>query len=295
MGGVIQQLVNALSLGSTYALLALGLAMVFGVLGLINFAHGELMTIGGYALSFAALAGLPFPLCILLGCAAATIAAVAMERVAFRPLRGSDTASMLISSFAVSAVLQVLFHNMISGRFIATQVPSWMMATMSLGAVEINRIHLLTIGVTAVFLAGLTMFLRRAPLGLAMRAAAVDFPATRLMGVRANSVIAAAFGLSGLLAGVASVTWVAQRGGVDPWMGFTPVLKAFVAVILGGLGSLPGAVAGGFVLAFIEISLRGFLPAAFLPFSDAIAFVLVIALLLFRPEGLLGRRSEQRR
>jgi branched-chain amino acid transport system permease protein len=295
MSSLIPQLVNALSLGSTYALLALGLATVFGILGLINFAHGELMTISGYALAFAALAGFPFPLCVLLGCIAAIIAAVAMERIAFRPLRGSDTASMLLSSFAVSAVLQVLFHNMISGRFITAPVPAWMMSTVSFGNVEINRIHLLTIGVTAVFLAGLTVFLRKAPLGLAMRAASVDFAVTRLMGVRANLVIATAFALSGLLAGVASIMWLAQRGGVDPWMGFTPVLKAFVAVILGGLGSMIGAVTGGFALAFIEISLRGFLPTAFLPFSDAISFVFVIALLLYRPEGLFGHRIEQRR
>src|SRR5262245_18755042 len=117
MDHAVQQLVNALSLGSTYALLALGLATVFGVLGLINFAHGELMTISGYALSFAALAGLPFPLCVLLGCATAILSALAMERIAFRPLRGADTASMLLSSFAIGAALQVCFHNLISGRF----------------------------------------------------------------------------------------------------------------------------------------------------------------------------------
>ena len=128
-------------------------------------------------------------------------------------------------------------------------------------------------------------------LGIAMRAASLDFPTTRLMGINANAVISTAFAISGLLAGVAGVLWLAQRGSVDPLMGFLPVLKAFIAVVLGGLGSLSGAVVGGLVLGIIEVGLRAFLPEELLPFRESIALSLVIILLLIRPEGLLGRKE----
>ena len=291
MDVLAQQLVNALALGGIYALLALGLAMVFGVLGLINFAHGDLMTVTGYVMFFAMAAGLPFPLAAALGTGAAMLAAVTMERVAFRPVRNAGAATMLLTSFAVSTILHMLFQNLISARPKAIPVPGWMIGALDLGAVSIGVIQALSIAATALLLASITVFLRRSLLGIAMRAAALDFPVTRLMGINANAVIAAAFALSGLLAGVAGVLWLAQRGSVDPLMGFLPVLKAFIAVVLGGLGSPAGAVAGGFVLAFIEVALRAFLPDEVLPFRESLALALVILLLLARPQGLLGRRS----
>ena len=291
MDVLAQQLVNALALGGIYALLALGLAMVFGVLGLINFAHGDLMTVTGYVMFFAMAAGLPFPLAAALGTGAAMLAAVTMERVAFRPVRNAGAATMLLTSFAVSTILHMLFQNLISARPKAIPVPGWMIGALDLGAVSIGVIQALSIAATALLLASITVFLRRSLLGIAMRAAALDFPVTRLMGINANAVIAAAFALSGLLAGVAGVLWLAQRGSVDPLMGFLPVLKAFIAVVLGGLGSPAGAVAGGFALAFIEVALRAFLPDEVLPFRESLALALVILLLLVRPQGLLGRRS----
>ena len=291
---LLQQAVNALALGGTYALLALGLAMVFGVLGLINFAHGELMTIAGYAMFFAMAAGVPFPVAAVLGVAAAMLSALAMERVAFRPVRDANTATMLLTSFAVSTILHMLFQNLISARPKAIPAPGWMVGALDLGGLSIGVIQALSIAATTLLLFGLTVFLKRSILGIAMRAAALDFPVTRLMGVNANAVIATAFGLSGLLAGVAGVLWLAQRGSVDPLMGFLPVLKAFIAVVLGGLGSLSGAVAGGFALAFIEVGLRAFLPEDFLPFRESITLTLVIVLLLIRPEGLLGRGQAAR-
>lgn len=291
---LVQQFVNALALGGTYALLALGLAMVFSVLGLINFAHGELMTITGYAMFFAMAGGLPFPVAVILGIALATVTAILMERVAFRPVRDASTATMLLTSFAVSTILHMLFQNLISARPKAIPVPGWMVGAIDVGGLGIGVIQALSITATALLLLGLTIFLRRSILGIAMRAAARDFPVTRLMGINANAVIATAFGISGLLAGVAGVLWLAQRGSVDPLMGFLPVLKAFIAVVLGGLGSLSGAVLGGFVLAFIEVGLRAFLPDDWLPFRESITLSLVIILLLVRPEGLLGQREAVR-
>jgi branched-chain amino acid transport system permease protein len=290
----VQQFINALALGGTYALLALGLAMVFSVLGLINFAHGELMTITGYAMFFAIAAGIPFPIAVILGIAAATLAAILMERIAFRPVRDANTATMLLTSFAVSTILHMLFQNLISARPKAIPVPDWMIGAINLGGLSIGVIQVMSITATTLLLLALTVFLRRSILGIAMRAASLDFPVTRLMGINANAVIATAFGISGLLAGVAGVLWLAQRGSVDPLMGFLPVLKAFIAVVLGGLGSLPGAVLGGFVLAFIEVSLRAFLPDDWLPFRESITLTLVIILLLVRPEGLLGRKDAVR-
>jgi branched-chain amino acid transport system permease protein len=290
----VQQFINALALGGTYALLALGLAMVFSVLGLINFAHGELMTITGYAMFFAIGAGIPFPIAVIIGIGAATLAAILMERIAFRPVRDANTATMLLTSFAVSTILHMLFQNLISARPKAIPVPDWMIGAINLGGLSIGVIQVMSITATTLLLLALTIFLRRSILGIAMRAASLDFPVTRLMGINANAVIATAFGISGLLAGVAGVLWLAQRGSVDPLMGFLPVLKAFIAVVLGGLGSLPGAVLGGFVLAFIEVSLRAFLPDDWLPFRESITLTLVIILLLVRPEGLLGRKEAVR-
>lgn len=291
---LLQQLVNALALGGTYALLALGLAMVFSVLGLINFAHGDLMAVTGYTMFFALGAGIPFPAAVLLGIIAAALAAVAMERVAFRPVRDASMATMLLTSLAVSTILHMLFQNLISARPKPIPVLEWMTGSIDLLGLNMGVIQAISIAATALLLAASTLFLHRSNLGIAMRAAAVDFPVTRLMGINANAVIAAAFAISGLQAGVAGVLWLAQRGSIDPLMGFLPVLKAFIAVVLGGLGSLSGAVAGGFALAFIEISLRAYLPDAWMPFRESLTLALVILLLLARPQGLLGRREAVR-
>jgi branched-chain amino acid transport system permease protein len=159
--------------------------------------------------------------------------------------------------------------------------------------VGIGLIQLLAIVMVLVSLGLLTLFLRRTTLGISMRAAAQDFSVARLMGIRADGVIATAFAISGLLAGVAAFLWVAQRGSVDPAMGLTPVIKAFIASVMGGLGSLPGAVVGGFVLGIIEVTLQAWLPQEALPFKDAITLTLVIAILLWRPQGLLGRATDR--
>ena len=287
----LQQLLNALSLGGTYALLALGLAVVFSIIGLINFAHGELMTVSGYVLCFSLIYGLPFPLAILLAIAGSVLLAVAMERVAFRPVRGASGTTLLLTSFAVSAILRVLFQNFISARPLPVAMPTSLSGVIALGPLHLGVIQSISIAVTAMMLLGLNLFLRHTIAGRAMRAASEDFAIVRLMGLRANSVVATAFGISGLLAGVAGLLWVAQRGSVDPLMGALPVLKAFIAAIIGGLGSLSGAVAGGFLLGCIEVFLQAYLPEPMLPYRDAFALILVIGVLLFRPQGLLAKKA----
>lgn len=287
----LQQTVNAFALGGTYALLALGLAVVFSIMGLINFAHGELMTIAGYVLMYCGLAGISFVFAVPLALLASTFAAILMERVAFRPVRNSSGATMLVTSFAVAMILQVLFQNLISVRSQPVLLPEALSGSITIGGLIIGINKLVAIISTVIMLIFLDRFLSKQKYGIAMRAAAEDFAVARLMGIRANTVIAGAFAISGLLAGVAAILWVSQRASVDPLMGFTPVLKAFIAAILGGLGSLRGAVAGGFLLGFIEIYLAAFLPPALQEFRDPIGLGLVVLVLLMRPNGLLPAAS----
>lgn len=283
----VQQVVNALSLGGVYALLALGLAVVFSIVRLINFAHGEIMTIGGYGVFAAIALGLGIPAAVAVGISFAVLAAVAMERVAFRPMQGAGVVSLLITSFAVSEILKVVFQNGISARPKPIPMPAQLSGTWELGDYTVGVVATISILVTFLALAGLTLFLRRTTAGIAMRAAAEDFEMVRHMGIRAGRVVAIAFAISGLLAGIAAVIWTANRGSVDPLMGFFPVLKAFIATVLGGLGSLGGAVAGGFIVGAIEVFSQAFLPETLAPYRDAVVLGAVILILLVRPDGLI--------
>jgi branched-chain amino acid transport system permease protein len=292
MGYFLEQTGNALSLGGIYALLAIGLAVVYSILGLINFAHGALMTLTGYILVFTASAGLPFAIGAPIAVVLIMISAVLLERIAFRPVRGASGATMLLTSFAVAVLLQLAFQLFISTRPQVVPLPAILTATLDLGGFAIGVNRIISVIVAIVVLVALNQFLKRTILGLAMRAAAEDFDVTRLMGIRANRVIATAFAISGLLAAVASVLWIAQRSSVDPMMGLIPVLKAFIATTLGGLGSLQGAVLGGILLGVIEIYLAAYLPQAALPYQGAITLGIVILVLVVRPQGLIGPRKE---
>ncbi|MEM8789244.1 MAG: branched-chain amino acid ABC transporter permease [Pseudomonadota bacterium] len=290
----IQQTINALSLGGIYALLALGLAVVFSIVRLINFAHGEVMTVTGYGMWFVLLLNLPVLVAIAVGIVSAVVIAVAMERVAFRQMRGADVTTLLITSFAVSQIIQVLFQNGISARPVAVVLPDWLTASVMLGPVRVGMASILSILVVGAALIALRGILTRTVTGIAMRAASEDFAVVQLMGISANRVIATAFAVSGALAGVAAVLWVATRGSVDPLMGATPVLKAFIATVIGGLGSLGGAVVGGFVLGAVEVYLQAFLPEAALPYRDAISLSIIVAILVLKPDGLLPERTSRR-
>lgn len=291
---LLQHVVNAISLGGIYALLALGLAIVFSIVGLINFAHGELMTVAGYAMLGALMFGVPFPAAVLMAIATAALAAMAMERVAFRPMRGASVTSLLLTSFAVSALLKVMFQNGLSARPQALAMPQWMTGSYQMGSVAIGVGPTISIVISVLALVGLELFLRRTVTGTAMRAAAEDFAVVRLMGIAAGRVIATAFALSGVLAGIAALLWVAQRASVDPLMGAVPVIKAFIATVVGGLGSLPGAVIGGLLLGAIEIGLDAALPASVVPYRDAFVLSGVILILLFRPQGIIPAATVRR-
>lgn len=288
-----QQVVNALSLGGLYALLALGLGIVFNILGLINFAYGELVAIGGYVLFVLLGAGVPLavalPACVLV----ALLAGLLMERVAFRPVRGASGVTLLLTSFAVSSILQNSFLIAVSPRAQGVPTPDWASGVVQIAGIGVPVVRLVTMVVTVGCLLGLLVFLRGSDIGIAMRAAAEDFTAVRLMGIKANRVVAWAFAISGTLAGIISVLVVAQTGVVYPTMGVPLLFKAFIAAVMGGLGSLAGAVAGGFLLAFIEVGLQATLPEGALAFRDAFVFAVVVLVLLVKPEGLLAGKREQ--
>ena len=290
---IAQQIINALSLGSMYALLALGLALVFGVMGLVNFAYGELVTITGYTMYLLTLNGVSWGIAVCAGIVFATIASLLMERFAFRPLRNASFLTLLFSSFALSVIIQNVFRAAVSPRTKGIEGPSLFIKAIHVGPLSISWLSIVTIAVGVTCLLGLLMFMRTSLAGIGMRAAAENFSVARLMGVKANRVIALAFVISGLLAGIAGVLWVSRSGSVDPGMGFTPILKAFIATVIGGLGSLPGAVLGGFILAAAEVFFIAVLPTSVAPFSDPFALLLVIVILYFKPNGLLAPVAER--
>ncbi len=291
---LLQQIINALSLGGIYAMLALGLAIVFSIVRLINFAHGEIMTFGGYGIFLSLALGFPPLAALLVGIGAALVMALSMERAAFRAMRGADVVSLLITSFAVSEILKVLFQNGISARPVPISFPSSWSGTYQIAGLTFGVGPTVSILVTLFSLGALTFVLRRTAIGMAMRAAAEDFEMLRMLGIKANRVVAVSFAISGILAGVAAVIWTAQRGSVDPLMGFFPVLKAFIATVLGGLGSLSGAVLGGFVVGALEVLTQAFLPDSLAPYREAIVLSAVIAVLLVRPDGLLPAKTGAR-
>ena len=286
MTQVLDLIINMLAMGGTYALLALGLAVVFSIMGLINMAHGELIAVTGYAMFFLAMTGLPSGFVIAGAILASIVAALLMERIAFRPIRNASGTTGLMTTFSVMMILQVAWSNFISPLRQSIVVPDFLSGTTHLGEAAIGNIQIISIVVSAVSLIGLTLFLKRTTMGIAMRASAQDFMVTRLMGIRANRVVAAAFLISGLLAGIAGVLWISQRAMVDPNVGLYPVIKAFIAVVFGGLHSLGGAVLGGLVLGCIETILRTFLPDSLLPYRAPLELTVVILVLLRWSGGL---------
>ena len=293
MSEFLQHVVDAVSLGSLYALLALGIALIFGIMRLLNFAHGELIMIGGYGLWL--LRGAPTVLQLAGAAALVVAAALIMERVAFRPLRGADAAVLLVSSFAVSFLLQNLAIVVFGSRAKGVELPAWLSDNVTIGDLRLPVLSIVTVVVTGVLLAALGLFFNRTSLGVQMRAAAESFSTARLLGVRANTVITAAFAISAALAAVAGFLLVAQGGTVTATMGSTPVLIAFVATIIGGLGSLKGAVYGGYFLGIVTVVLQVALPLTLRPYRDAFVYLAVIGVLLLRPQGIIVLRTSLQR
>ena len=316
----IQQLVNALSAGSLYALMAVGLAMVFGILRLINFAHGDLMMIAAYLAVFCLGAGLSLAAALPVIVIGTVVVGLLMERIAYRPIRGAPDVAMLLTSFAVGQILQngTLLTTRLAGKptLIAFPSPDLLNGVVAIGAITIPKVNIASFVAGIVLLGLLSVFVTRTNLGLSMRAAAEDLPAARLMGINVNRVVATAFAIGAGLAAVAGLLYSVQAGQINPYMGFTPVLKAFIAAVIGGFGSITGAVLGGYVLGFLEVLvtalagigdllpagsvppevrtfLQTWLPSGLASWRDAVVFVVLILVLLVRPQGILGRRVRE--
>ena len=287
----LQTALDAIALGSQYALYALGVALIFGIMNLINFAYGELIMAAGYTLIVATNNGLGLAISIPLSLAVAILLALATERVAFRPIRGASPSTLLITSFAVSYLLQNVATLTFSAVPQTITVGTGLTTSFVVGGVHVVKLDLVTIGVVGVLVLGLSGFLRRTQFGAEMRAAAEDFEMARLLGVRANRVIGVAFALSGVTAGAAAFLLAVQTGFFQPTTGLTPVLYAFVATVVGGLGTLLGPALAGFGLGVLTVVLQVTLPPSLLPYRDAIVFAAVFALLVVRPEGLIVARS----
>ena len=290
MSELVQLLISVASLGSLYALMALGLVLIYGILRLVNFAYGELVMVAGYALYLMQGSPLPWLVMATIAVACAVATSVLTDRVAFRPVRDKSLTAMLITSFAVSTLLQNAATLLISPRSRVVPLPEIFSQSVEIAGNFVPIRELMAIGVSIAMLAGFSLLLNRTFLGIALRAAAENFRMTRMLGIPANMIISAAFAISGFLAGVVALFWLGRTGSVTPGIGLQPLIVAFVATVLGGMNSLVGAVVGGYALAFITVMINTFLPAGYTDYRQAFTFALVIVILTLRPEGLVRKR-----
>ncbi len=288
MSGLLQNLVDGLGQGSIYALLALGIAVIFGVMHLLNFAHGELITVGAYVTYFCFTRGISWywiaPILVI----TAVLTSLLIEQVAFRWVRGASDSTLLLTSFGVHFVVEALFLMYVSASVKTFARPGWIANTVDLGVARVEVVDIAVISITIVVLLITAGILQRTMFGIALRAAATDFDAARLMGVRSNNVIRGAFALSGALAGIAAIFWLMRAGQATPGAGLTPMLKGVLAALIGGLGSLRGAVIGGLALGVAEVMLQSQLPSGIAGLTDAFVFLLIAMLFIFRPQGIIN-------
>ncbi len=295
MTAFLQFVIDWLSLGSAYALMALGLVIVFGILRLVNFAYGELLMVAGYTLFLLKGSPMPWLVMAVLAVCMAIFTGILTDYVAFRPVRAKSVTAVLITSFAFSTLLQNAALLFISPRPRNVPLPDIFSDTVVLLGVFVPVRNLLTIGLALSLFAIFALLMKKTIFGIAMRAAASHFTMARMLGVPANLIISGAFAISGLLAGVVALVWIGRIGAVVPGIGLEPLLIAFIATVLGGMRSLQGAVLGGFILAFIDMGLNFTLPQDLLKFRDAFTFTAVILILLWRPEGLIKGPATGRR
>lgn len=294
MTDLIQQLSDGLGRGSEYALIALGIAVIFGVLQLVNFAHGELITVSSYVTFWMFSNGLSWWFIAPAVFVTAAVTSLAIEFVAFRWVRGAKDFTQMLTSFGVHFAVQALFIMYVSASFESFDRPDWIANTVSIGSIRLEVIDLATMGATLVALAGTVFLLRRTVFGISLRAAAEDFDAARLMGIRSDRVIRSAFLLAGVLAGIAAIFVLMRTGRASPTAGLTPLLKGVLAALIGGLGSLSGAVLGGLLLGVTEVLLIARLPGAWVGLTNGLVFVLIATLFAFRPGGLISATHAER-
>jgi branched-chain amino acid transport system permease protein len=286
----IQYLIDAIAFGSLFAVMTLGLALLFNVMGLMNFAYGELIMAGAYTMYYTREFG--WPVMVLITVVVVVILSVLLELAAFRPVRNASPMTLLVTSFAVSYGLQqVAWMTVGRGPQKGVEPYPWLTVQLDIGGVRISRLAILTMCVAVVLFAGMSLMLKRTALGIQLRASTEDFRMAQLVGVKANWVISSAFAITGVLAAVVAILYVLRTGAIDPEIGRGPLLVAFVGGVIGGLGSLPGAAIGGFVLGGIINGLQASLPTTLASHTLMFAFIAVIAILVLAPKGLVAVRG----
>jgi len=290
----LQHLANGISLGSLYALIAIGYTMVYGILRLINFAHGEIFMLSTYvALYGVALFTLPWQLAFLLAILITGLMGVLIEKAAYSPLRESPKMSVLISAIGISFFLQNLGLVIFTGRPKTFPRPDFFAKMYDFGGIKIMSLTFVIPIVAAIFLGILVFLVNKTKMGMAMRAVSKDFETARLMGIDVDKVISYTFFIGSALAAVGGIMWGMKFPRIDPLLGLLPGLKCFIAAVVGGIGSITGAVIGGFFLGLGEIMLVAFFPE-FSGYRDAFAFVLLIIILLVKPTGIIGEKMTEK-
>lgn len=288
---LVETLISGLTLGSIYALIALGYTMVYGIAKMLNFAHGDIIMIGAYAVIVSvATLRLPAVVAILISVAVCTLLGVTIEFLAYRPLRQSPPLTVLITAIGVSYLLQnvalLIFGSEQKSTPRMFQIPD-----LKLGAVTISGVALLTLGVTAVIMIALTLFINKTRMGKAMRAVSEDKEAAELMGISVNKTITVTFAIGSALAAVASIFFGATYVYIKPTTGSMPGIKAFTAAVFGGIGSVPGAMLGGILLGVLEQLSKTYISTLW---SDAIVFGVLVLVLVVKPSGLLGKAVREK-
>lgn len=283
----IEQLINGLNLGSIYALIALGYTMVYGIAKMLNFAHGDIIMVGAYTLSVSAsMLGLSPIVSVALSMVVCTLLGVTIEKIAYKPLRTASPLTVLITAIGVSYFLQSVALLIFGSK--QQKVQSVInIDKVNLGGIELTGESIVTLCVTIVIMIALVCFIKFTKTGKAMLAVSEDKGAAELMGVNVNNTISITFAIGSLLASIAGVLLVSSYGFVGPYTGAMPGIKAFVAAVLGGIGSIPGAMLGGILLGIIESMSKAYISTQL---SDAIVFGVLIVVLLVKPTGLLGKQ-----
>ncbi len=291
MAKLIQTLISGLSLGSIYALIALGYTMVYGIAKMLNFAHGDIIMVGAYAaITAVASLGLPPLVAVLVSIVICALLGVTIEFLAYRPLRQAPPLSVLITAIGVSYLLQNL-ALLIFGPEQKSFPTVISLPTIELGAVYIDGITLATLVVTGVIMIGLTLFISKTRMGKAMRAVSEDKGAAELMGISVNHTITITFAIGSALAAVAAIFYGAAYVYIRPTTGSMPGIKAFTAAVFGGIGSIPGAMLGGILLGVIEQLSKTYISTLW---SDAVVFGVLVLVLVVKPTGLLGKKISEK-
>ena len=293
MDQILQQLINGLSLGSIYALIALGYTMVYGIIQLINFAHGDVYMVGAYV-GYVCMAHfhLGFFTSLIVAMEVCAVLGMVIERVAYKPLRNSTRIAVLITAIGVSLLLEYTMMYF-AGAEVRTYppMPGFMSGSYHLGGVTVTALQLMIIAISVLLMVALQFIVKRTRLGRAMRAVSQDADAARLMGISVDNTISFTFALGSALAGAAGVLVGVYYNSINPLMGILPGLKAFVAAVLGGIGLIPGALIGGYLIGTMEVVVSGL---GFSTYRDAAVFAILILVLIVKPSGLLGKNVREK-